>query len=314
MSGRFQCGGPGASNHHVSETGTSEEIASPHARDVPLDAHMHTDLSHDSEVPIHVYASLARERRVAEIAITDHLDFDARDPNFKLGEYERRRRIVRDAAERWDGQPHIRLGVEVTYERRLEPLIREYLASHPYDYVIGSVHISERTVLHPSRVESWPDGWTHREAGAGYWDEAEAAIRSGLFDTFGHLDFVKRYLVDPLGPFDYAEHADLYDRLLRALVDTGTALEVNSSGLRQQAREMYPPAAAVERFRDLGGTRVTVGSDAHLAESFGYGLLAAYRSVTDGGFRELSFRRGGERVVVALPDPVTSRAHAPARA
>ena len=50
------------------------------ARDVPLDAHLHTDQSPDSSVPIDIYAAQAVERGIPEIAITDHVDFDPRDP------------------------------------------------------------------------------------------------------------------------------------------------------------------------------------------------------------------------------------------
>ncbi len=273
----------------------------PTAAALPLDAHLHTDFSHDSDVPIDAYAALARAAGVTEIAITDHLDFDARDPNFRAGEYERRRRVAREAAERWDGDPVIRFGAEITYEARLEGDIRAYLESRPYDYLIGSVHISERTPLHsPEAAARWCAGRTHREASAWYWDEAEALVRSGLFDTLGHLDFVKRYLVAHLGPFAYEPHEDLYERLLQALVETGTALEVNSSGLRQQAGETYPPAAAVDRFRQLGGERIVAGSDAHRADSFGFGLERAYAAIVDAGFDRLSFRRGGERIAVDL--------------
>ena len=84
------------------------------APSLPLDAHLHTDFSHDADVPIEVYAALARDAGVPEIAITDHLDFDARDPNFKQGEYERRLRACREVAERREDRPAIRFGVEIT--------------------------------------------------------------------------------------------------------------------------------------------------------------------------------------------------------
>ena len=50
--------------------------------DLPLDSHVHTDQSPDSDVPIDVYAAIAVERGIAELAITDHVDFDPRDPAF----------------------------------------------------------------------------------------------------------------------------------------------------------------------------------------------------------------------------------------
>jgi histidinol-phosphatase (PHP family) len=263
---------------------------------------MHTDFSTDANVPVDVYAALAREQGLAELAITDHLDFDARLANYALADFSRRERAVREAAERWDGRPAIRFGVEITYQREREAEIRTYLADHRYDYVIGSVHtLSGIPDDRPDPLARWAAGKTHREASAPYWQELEAAIRSGLFDTIGHLDVVKRWLFRALGPFEYEAHADLYEEALLALVDTGVALEVNSSGLRHKQHEAYPPPAAVERFRALGGERVTAGTDVHKEESFGFGLGDVYRAIESAGFDALTFRRGGERVLVDLP-------------
>jgi histidinol-phosphatase (PHP family) len=269
--------------------------------DLPLDSHMHTDFSTDSDVPIDVYAALARQQGVAELAITDHLDFDPSLANYALHDFARRERCVRDAAERWEGRPAIRFGVEITYQREREDEIRTYLTRHAYDYVIGSVHsLSGIPDDQPSPIDRWCAGKTHREASRPYWHELDAAIRSELFDTIGHLDVVKRWIFRQLGPFDYDAHADLYDGALQALVENGVALEVNSSGLRHKQREAYPPPAAVHRFHDLGGARLTAGTDAHRRESFGFGLAEAYRSIREGGFDALSFRRGGKRVRVEL--------------
>ncbi len=268
---------------------------------LPLDAHLHTDLSPDADVPLDVYAALAREQGVAELAITDHIDFVAGDPAYHYADYDRRVRVVREAAERWAGEPVIRLGLEVSYGHDVEGEIREYLATHAYDYVIGSVHLGRQGPFRdPRTAAAWCAGKSHREATAFYWDEVEWAIRSGLFDTLGHLDFVKRYTQRHLGPFEYEAHADIYDRLLRGLVDSGTALEVNASGLRQEPGEPYPAPAVVARFRELGGERVVAGSDAHRVEQFAFGLAEAYRSIGRAGFRELSFRRGRDRVAVEL--------------
>src|SRR4029077_11221944 len=120
-------------------------------------------------------------------------------------------------------------------------------------------------------------------------------------DTIGHLDFVKRYLVPHVMPADLAAAPELYEPLLRALVESGTALEVNASGLRQLPRETYPSAAVAARYRALGGRHVTIGSDAHRTECFSYGLGQAYRQASEAGFGALTFRRGGDRVQVPVP-------------
>lgn len=270
-------------------------------RDLPLDSHVHTNLSPDADVPIDVHARLAAERGIRELAITDHVDFDPRAPAYAFASFADRERQVRGAAERWaDRGVAIRFGVEISYESRCEDEIRDWLRRHPHDFVIGSVHISADSPYKAEHVAAWVEGRTLPEIVAPYFGEVEAAARSGMFDSIGHLDFVKRYLVPHVMLADLAAAPELYDPMLAALVDTGTALEVNASGLRQLARETYPAPAIVRRYRELGGRNVTIGSDAHRTEWFAYGLGVAYRDAADAGFRDLAFRRGAERVRVSI--------------
>lgn len=273
------------------------------ARDLPLDSHLHTNLSPDSNVPIDTYAALAVERGIAEIAITDHVDFEPGAPAYDFVPFVTRERVVREAAERWGPRGvAIRFGVEITYDSRHEAAIRDHIRRHHYDYVIGSVHVYADSPFHASRIGAWVTGRSLPEIVAPYFDEVGRAVRSRLFDTMGHLDFVKRYVHPHVTAADLAAAPELYEPLLVALVESGVALEVNTSGLRQVAGETYPSAAVVARYRSLGGTLVSAGSDAHLADSFASGLDEGYRVAADAGFGDLAFRRGGPRVSVAMPD------------
>lgn len=289
-------------------------------RDLPLDAHLHTNLSHDSEVPIDVYCAEAVARGIPEIAITDHADFDARASALAFASFAPRERQVREAAARWaDRGLRVHFGIEITYESRCEAEIRDHLARHPYDFTIGSVHVAASSPYVDDRVAGWVAGRSFDEIVAPYFAEVEAAIRSELFDTIGHLDYVKKYLGDHVKPSAFAARPDVYEPLLRALVETGTGLEVNASGLRQGPRETYPPPWAVARYRELGGTVVTAGSDAHAAAQFAFGLAQAYEIAAAAGFEELAIRRApgapraGERV--AIPERLRRpRAGAPGTA
>ena len=272
------------------------------AHDLPLDAHLHTDQSPDSSVPIDVYAALAVERRIPEIAITDHVDFDPRDPAYRYTRFEDRERTVRGAAERWAKQGvTIRFGAELTYNRRWEEDVRQHLARHRYDYVIGSVHDWPESPYWPSRVRAWIEDHTLDEIVEPYYAEIIAAARSGLFDTIGHLDVVKRYLHPLVTAAQLAARPDLQEPALHAIVDAGVSLEVNTSGLRYPGEETYPSGPVVARYRELGGERVVVGSDAHARGSFAHRLGEAYRHLTDAGFGQLTFRRGSERVRIDVP-------------
>jgi histidinol-phosphatase (PHP family) len=271
------------------------------ARDLPLDAHLHTDLSPDSDVPIDAYAEQAVERGIGEIAITDHVDFEPGTPAYRYVSFADRERTVREAAERWaDRGLAIRFGVEITWDAAWEADIRDHLRRHPYDFTIGSVHVYATSPYAAANVAGWVAGRSLAEIVAPYFDAVEAAARSGLFDTVGHVDFIKRYLMPHVTPADFAAAPELYERILVALVESGAALEINTSGLRQSANETYPAPPIVARYRELGGRGVTVGSDAHRAEAFAWGLDDGYAAAAAAGFDALTFRRGGTPVAVSI--------------
>jgi len=279
------------------------------ARDLPLDTHLHTIRSPDTapDALLDAYCAAAVARGIAEIAITDHVDFDPADPAYAYSTFEEREREVRDAAERWAPRGlAVRFGVEATYERRYEADIRDWLRRHPHDFTIGSVHSGPASMYEPGRVGAFVAGKTLAAATAPYFDEVVGAARSGLFDALGHVDVVKRWLVPHFLPAAFAAQPELYEPVLTALVESGTALEVNASGLRQLPREAYPAAWVVARYLELGGRAVTIGSDAHRMDWFGFGLGEAYRLAAGEGVEALAFRRGGDRVWIAMPPGATA--------
>ena len=91
------------------------------ARDLPLDAHLHTDLSPDSDVPIDAYAAAGRRARASPSWRSPTMSTSSRARRrYGYTTFEQRERIVREAAERWaDRGVAIRFGVEITWDSRL---------------------------------------------------------------------------------------------------------------------------------------------------------------------------------------------------
>ena len=235
----------------------------------------------------------AAERGIRELAITDHLDFEPGAPAFGYSTFADRERIVRDAAERWGPQGvTIRFGIELTYDRSWEGDIRDHLARHAYDFTIGSVHDRVRSPYHPANVAGWVAGRSLRgDRRALRSTRSAAAARSGLFDTIGHIDVVKRYLHPHVLPERFAEQPELYEPILRALVESGTALEVNTSGLRHGPAETYP--ARGDR-RPVPRARRRAGHDRlgrpPRATHFAWALGDGYDVARSAGFEHLAFR------------------------
>ena len=275
------------------------------ARDLPLDAHVHTNLSPDSNVAIDDYAASALERGIAEIAITDHVDFEPGAPAFALHDVRgprtdrpRRGRTMGSA-----GRPDPLRG-----RAHLRPLVG---SRHPGPPRPPRLRLHDRLGPRPGRFAVQPAA--RRRLGRGQaagrdrrasFDEVVAAARSGLFDAIGHIDGVKRYVFPHVTPADFEAAPELYEPILHALVESGTALEVNTSGLRYPIRRSFPhpgdrrPLPRARRAgRDGRLRRPPRSTSSAGAWRDGYAIAA------DAGFSELTFRRGPGAARVAVPIP-----------
>jgi len=176
------------------------------------------------------------------------------------------------------------IGAEVDYQQQYDTEVRQFMDAAELDFVIGSVHYARgEAIFLPSFYDV-----SERENYEAYFEEVLAAVQSGLFDVLGHLDIVKRYGVPHYGPFDSTCYADEIDAILRACVDTGTGLEINTSGLRGPPQETFPTLPVLQRYRALGGRVLTVGSDAHVAADLGRDIPHALDLAKAAGFEAVT--------------------------
>ena len=101
-------------------------------------------------------------------------------------------------------------------------------------------------------------------------------------------NLVKRYGSAAYGPFEPAMFEDEIRAVLRAAVDSGVGLEINTSGLRQAPGEAYPGVAILRWYRELGGELLSIGSDAHHVEHLAAGIPAALDLARVAGFRAIT--------------------------
>ena len=159
----------------------------------------------------------------------------------------------------------------------------------PLDFVIGSIHN-----LSPAAggVDFFFLNYT-----------AEADVRSALddyvqslldlsrlpfYDALGHIIYPLRYINGRGGRrLTLDPWRDQLDQVLRTVMETGRAIEVNT----HCGREVEDWRPILKRYRDLGGELVTLGSDAHRPDHVGRGLARAVRLLEQTGFRYLTVYR-----------------------
>jgi histidinol-phosphatase (PHP family) len=187
----------------------------------------------------------------------------------------------------------VRQGVEIAYQCTREKEISDWLAAHAWDYVVASIHLLDYAdgwamISEPRTTNAYFANHSQREVYVPYFEELLRAVRSGLGDVLGHLDVVKRYGTAHYGPFEPLVFEEEIRTVLRAIIDEGLALEVNSSGLRQGTGEPYPGLAVLHWYRELGGEILTVGSDAHSTDDLGAGIPEVLDLVRSAGFQAIA--------------------------
>lgn len=250
-----------------------------------LDCHLHTaDFSCDSSEALQAYIDRGRELGLHTICTTEHVDFDPHDYCYGYYDYTRHQEQRARVREQPVDGLNVLIGAEVEYQTQFAAQVRGFVVGTEYDFVVGGVHCAcGRSVFERAFFEA-----PERERYLAYFDEVLHAAQSGLFDVIGHLDIVKRYGVRHYGPFDPARYADAIDAILRACVDTGTGIEINTSGFRGPPQEPFPTLPVLQRYRELGGEVLTIGSDAHRADDLARNVPDAIALAQAAGFQAIT--------------------------
>ena len=254
-----------------------------------IDLHIHTSFSPDAHLPPEFACRAAEARDIKIIGFADHAEFLKKDEAcIDLYEGARIQAEISKLHKMHENKLEILFGVEIGYIPGKENQIKEFLDSHPFDYVIGSVHYVGEVLV--SR-------WTRQQELAGksfmpYFEALLAATESGLFQILGHLDYVRKYMFSPQR-YARDEYEGIIDKILDVASKSGLVLEINTSGWRQATEEPYPGEKILKKFAEMGG-KVTVGSDAHKYHEVGYGYKRACKLLRRAGFSQIEVLRKGQ--------------------
>lgn len=270
-----------------------------------IDLHLHTGASHDGLGSVSEFCEAAISKGIRIIAITEHLDLDPGLFHANAYNHESTLAELEEARDRYRGKLTILTGLEVTYQSDLEDSISCALEDINADFVIGSIHILGRpghTITEEEGARNYfKDKQTAREAFEPFFEETLEAVKSGFFDVLGHIDVIKRYGGFAAEPLRAGDYYGVLRRIIEGLIRRDMALEVNSSGLYHHAQEIYPSADILRLYRELGGRRITFGSDAHKPGDVGRGFDHAVRLIKSHRFSAITFFERRSPKEVPLP-------------
>ncbi len=266
------------------------------------DSHVHSGFSPDSKATMGNIAKNALNKSLISLCFTDHydLDYDGRGiGNDLVFSIEDHQRAIDELNKEFEPDLTLLKGIELGLQPHLSEKYKLLLASHEFDYVIGSLHTADREDLY---LGNFFDSRSQEEAYKDYFLDYLSAIENfDQFHVLGHLDVIKRY-----GPYEEILPLHHYRKeaedVLRALIEMGKGLEVNTSGIGYGLGDFHPSRDLLTLYYELGGEIVTLGSDSHTEDGTGAYFKEALITLKDIGFTHFMHFEKGKAIAHSIGD------------
>lgn len=251
-----------------------------------IDYHMHTHFSSDSEADPREHVLKAIEMGLDEICFTDHKDFHYPDCPFDL-EVAAYFTEMKKLQKEFEKQICIKIGVEIGLDIDYVDEIHSFIASSPYDYVIGSIHVIHQSEFYDPALffENKTKEQAHREF---FLQTLECVKTFDCFNCLGHLDYISRYGSYEDKSVNHTLYQDIIDEIFLTLIKKGKGIEVNTSGYKERKTCGFPTFEQVQRYYDLGGRIITIGTDSHTSDRVGEHVDEVVKKYQEIGFDDVS--------------------------
>ena len=258
------------------------------------DSHVHTKFSADAKDDMFDMCKTAIDKGLSYICFTEHVDNNQFDASYQYFNYDRYSDAIERTREKFGDKINVLSGIEFgephVYQKEFDKVIRK-----KFDVVMAAIHYigKDKVGVH------WVDGtyeydkalfkdYSNERIFQEYYEELLQVVKLGGFDVLAHFDNPKRYLKES------GHEEELIVEIVHELVNAGIAIEINTSPLRRGNHECAPDYVILKQYLDLGGTRVSVGSDAHccceVAANFDYAIkLVRDNKATLGVFKDRCF-------------------------
>lgn len=255
---------------------------------ITADYHLHSSFSGDSDTPMEAMIQQGIALGLTQMCFTEHNDFDYpvtdSDPagKFELNPDSYLYDFIK-YKEKYADKINLCFGVELGLQPHLSKKNAAFAKAHEYDFIIASSHICNgKDPYYPPFYE----GRNQEEAYREYFESILDNLKFfSNFDVYGHIDYVVRYGPTKDEGYSYELYRDILDKILTKLLDMEKGIEINTSALAKGMKEPNPCIGILQKYHDLGGEIITVGSDAHSPAQIAYAFDRAADILKDCGFR-----------------------------
>lgn len=244
------------------------------------DYHVHTYYSDDSECPMEEMVNKALQIGLDEIAFTEHVDYGVKtDLNC---DYEKYFEELAQMKQKYEGKISIRKGIEFGVQSHTIPLFQKDYETYAFDFIILSNHqINDKEFWN----YKFQEGKSQEEFQTAYYEATYDVVQKYKnYSVLGHIDMIKRY--DPYGEYPDEKIMGIVEKILRQVIADGKGIEVNTSCFKYGLKDLTPSRAILQRYYELGGRIITIGSDSHKTEHLGDHIIEVRKNLKEIGFKQ----------------------------
>lgn len=281
---------------------------------IKLDLHTHTTFSADGISPLGEMVAEAQAQGMRYYGVSDHFDYDYMTEHAKINGKEID--YIDEAAYFAAGRAlqtglksdrlKLLIGGEFGYSSlgECKQMYLDVIGRYRPDFVVNSVHRCDG-------YDCWFGEYFQERSKELAYGRYLETVRESLdapygYDIVAHIGYVSRNAPYPDPKISYSDFSDLYDEILSAIVAKGKILEVNTSP-RHAGSDFLPDTDVLSRYYELGGRKISYGSDAHGVSRVGEKyecVLSALRSI---GFTGFTVPCGGEHTFVPFSEDGENR-------
>ena len=268
------------------------------------DCHCHSEWSFDGCETTDSICQQAIDTGLSVVTITDHCEANGwRTP--ETSEFGNFSELIpqsvvhmKASQKKYDGKIKLLRGLELGQAMQDLECAEIALTLDTFDFVLGSVHNIRDTqdFYWLNYTPSFAETILYD-----YFNEVLEVAQWNKFDSLSHLTYPLRYITGREKiRIDISKYYTVIDEIFRTLIRNGKALEINTSGLRQELRKTMPDEVLLERYKNIGGELITIGSDAHTLQDLGRGINEGLHLLKDIGFEQYFYFEQHSPVAVAL--------------
>ncbi|MCF0111943.1 MAG: histidinol-phosphatase HisJ family protein [Erysipelotrichaceae bacterium] len=266
------------------------------------DYHVHSNFSEDCDQPMEDQIRQAISLGLDEICFCEHVDYgikfdwdegqeiryriinetimvpntNCHYPNY-FKELQRMKQLYGNSITIKQG---LEFGIQTSTIDDFNKLFHKY--EDQLDFILLSIHQIGNKELW---TQDFQKNRTQDEYNRMYYEELLKLVQTyDDFSVLAHMDLIVRY--DNEGVYPFEKVKDLITEILKTVIAKGKGIEFNTSSWRYGLSDTHPSGNILKLYKELGGTIITIGSDAHKTTQVGEHFTDAIRILKELGFTE----------------------------